>query len=76
MADAATLLASVEAAITARLAGGTVESYSIRGRNLAYVKLTELFELRDKLKREVENEKGTSGLPVAYGVKDRRLAES
>lgn len=74
MATADTFLASVEAAITTRLAGGVVENYSIRGRSLAYTPLTELFKLRDKLKREVES--NLHGLPVTYGVKDNRLAES
>ncbi len=75
MATAATFLTSVEAAITTRLAGGTVESYSLRGRNLRYVPLRELFMLRDQLRREVEMDK-VGGLPVIYGVKDRRVAKS
>ncbi len=72
---ASDLLASVIAAIETRLAGGTVESYSIRGRNIAYVKLDVLFKLRDQLTREVETA-SSGGLPVAYGVKDRRVGRT
>lgn len=72
---AASLLTSVESAIETRLAGGTVEAYTIRGRNLRYVSLQVLFDLRDKLKREVESE-GAGGLPLSYGVKDRRLSKT
>lgn len=72
---AAAFLTLVEAAITTRLNGGAVESYTERGRNLRYISITDLFTLRDQLRREVESEKA-GGLPVMYGVKDRRLAES
>lgn len=71
MASAADLLVKVEAAIVVRLDGGAVDSYSIRGRSLSYMNITDLFALRDQLRREVEGEK--IGLPVAYGVKDRRV---
>lgn len=75
MATAESLLASVETAIETRLAGGTVESYSIRGRNIAYVKLDELFKLRRQLTREVELA-SAGGFPVTYGVKDRRIGRT
>ena len=68
------LLDKVEAAIDARLDGGAVDSYAIRGRNLKYVGLTDLFALRDQLRREVETI-ATPGLPVMYGVKDKRLSD-
>ena len=71
MATAASLLVKVEAAIEARLDGGAVDSYSIRGRSLEYMDIGDLFKLRDQLRREVESL--DIGLPVAYGVKDRRL---
>lgn len=48
-----TLLAQVEAAISARMSGGAVQSYSIGGRNLQYISLSELRQLRDDLRREV-----------------------
>ena len=72
---AADFLTKVEAAITTRLDGGAVESYSERGRNLRYISIMDLFTLRDQLRREVESNKA-GGLPVIYGVKDRRLAAS
>lgn len=71
--DPTTLLDKVEAAITARLDGGSVEEYSIRGRHLKYCSLDELFRLRDALRREVEATK-SGGLPFGYGVKDMRIA--
>ncbi len=74
-ADPAALLTKVEAAIDARLEGGAVDSYSIDGRNLKYVSLTDLFAMRRKLAREVEVA-ASGGLPVGYGVKDRRLSEA
>ncbi|MEE9609535.1 MAG: hypothetical protein V3U03_17495 [Myxococcota bacterium] len=73
MATAAALLVKVEAAIDARLDGGAVDSYAIRGRSLQYMDIAGLFKLRDQLAREVEGQK--IGLPVAYGVFDRRIAE-
>lgn len=74
MADAVALLVLVNAAINVRLVGGVVESYEIDGRNIRYVSLTDLFEIRRGLEREKEIE-SAGGLPVAYAVKDRRLAE-
>ena len=68
------LLDKVEAAIDRRLDGGAVDSYAIRGRNLKYVGLNDLFRLRDQLRREVESAGQTGGLPVIYGVKDKRLS--
>ena len=47
------MLANVETAINARMTGGAVQSYSIGGRNLQYITLSELIKLRDKLKQEV-----------------------
>lgn len=53
-----TLLDNVEAAINARLTGGAVQSYSIGGRNLQYITLSELKKMRDDLKREITAESG------------------
>jgi hypothetical protein len=72
--DPTTLLDKVEAAITARLDGGAIEEYSIRGRHLKYCSLDELMALRADLRREVEGNK--TGLPLVYGVKDKRIAVS
>jgi len=56
----AEMLENVETAINARLTGGAVQSYSIAGRNLQYISLSELMSLRDKLKKEIASESGTS----------------
>jgi len=59
MATRQELLDKVNTAIDARLTGGGVASYSIGGRNLQYVSLTELFQIRDKLQTEISGEKGS-----------------
>lgn len=74
--DPATLLDLVNAAIANRLAGGAVDSYMIRGRNLKRTPIPDLLELRDQLKLEVELIASGGGLPLIYGVKDSRLAAS
>jgi hypothetical protein len=51
--DALALLDAVNAAIAARLSGRPVDSYSINGRNLAFTRLSELYQLRRDLQREV-----------------------
>jgi len=52
VATTAELIALVEAAIEARLAGRPVQSYSIDGRNIQYVSLQELFKVREQLQAE------------------------
>ena len=52
------MLENVELAINARMTGGAVQSYSIGGRNLQYITLSELMKLRDQLRQEVAG--GTS----------------
>lgn len=47
------MLDNVENAINARMIGGAVQSYSIGGRNLQYISLNELIQLRDRLRQEV-----------------------
>jgi hypothetical protein len=49
------MLENVENAINARMSGGAVQSYSIGGRNLQYITLSELMKLRDKLRQEVSS---------------------
>ncbi len=51
------LLDAVEAAIVAHAHGGLVQSYSIKGRSLSRYSLTELIQLRDRLRTEVAREK-------------------
>lgn len=57
---AASLLTLVETAISNRLAGGAVQSYSISGRNIQYMSLDELFKTRDRLKREASASRGSA----------------
>jgi hypothetical protein len=53
MSTTSEMLDAVNAAITARLAGGAVQSYSLEdGRNIQYITMTELLKLRDKLNAE------------------------
>ncbi len=49
------MLENVEIAINARMTGGAVQSYSINGRNLQYVSLSELIQLRDRLRQETSS---------------------
>ncbi|HOW42302.1 MAG TPA: hypothetical protein PLF03_01415 [Candidatus Omnitrophota bacterium] len=58
------MLDNVEAAINARMTGGAVQSYSIGGRNLQYITLTELIKLRDSLRQEIVA--GGSGSRTSY----------
>jgi hypothetical protein len=54
--EAQKLLGAVEAAIAAIAKGEMVQSYSIKGRSLSKYSLTELIQLRDRLKGEVARE--------------------
>lgn len=56
------MLLAVETAIQARLSGGAVDSYEIRGRSLARTPLPELVVLRNQLKIEVAREQAAAGL--------------
>jgi hypothetical protein len=51
--EAQKLLAAVETALNAIAKGEMVQSYSIKGRSLSKYSLTELIQLRDRLKGEV-----------------------
>jgi len=61
------MLENVETAINARMTGGAVQSYSIGGRNLQYITLSELIKLRDQLRREVA---ASGGATTYAGFKD------
>lgn len=63
MSDATTMLEAVETAIVARLSGGGVQSMSVNGRNIQYMTLRELQELRRELRDEVSG--GASTRSVA-----------
>jgi len=52
------MLDAVNAAINARLTGGAVASYSINGRNIQYIPLSELRDLKKELQAQVSAEKG------------------
>ena len=47
------MLDNVENVINARMTGGAVQSYSIGGRNLQYISISELIKLRDQLRKEI-----------------------
>ncbi len=53
------MLDAVNDAIYARLNGGAVDSYSIGGRNLQYISLKDLMDMRAGLQAEVSSEQGT-----------------
>lgn len=59
MSQTATLLAQVEAAISALLTGGA-SSYSIGNRSVTKLDLGELFKQRDMLSRQVARESGSA----------------
>jgi len=54
------MLNNLDTAINARMTGGAVQSYSIGGRNLQYISLSELLKLRDQLRRELAAGKDTT----------------
>ena len=59
-----TMLDNVEAAINARIVGGAVQAYTIGGRNIQYCSLKELYEIRNLLRKEVNN--STPGSSTNY----------
>jgi hypothetical protein len=52
------MLDAVKTAISARLNGGGVQSYTISGRNLQYCTLTELWEIRRNLEKLISDTAG------------------
>lgn len=52
------LIVLIDKAIGARLKGGAVQSYSIGGRNLEYMTLSELRNLRADLNKEIAAQNG------------------
>lgn len=64
------MLAAVEGAIAARLSGGAVDSYEIKGRRLDRTPLPDLVALRSQLKIEVYREQAAAEL---MGGDPRRL---
>lgn len=60
------MLDAVNAAINARLTGGAAASYSINGRNIQYIPLSELRDLRKELQAQLANEKGNARTFVSF----------
>ena len=54
------MLDQVNTAISARLSGGAVASYSINGRNIQYMPMSELMSLKKDLQKQLAAEKGGS----------------
>ena len=54
------MLDAVNAAIYARLTGGAVASYTISGRNIQYIPLSELKEMKKELQAQLASEKGSA----------------
>ena len=54
------MLDNLETAINARMLGGAVQSYSINGRNIQYMTLTELRQMRADLMKEISARSGNS----------------
>lgn len=61
------MLDAVETAIKTILEGGAVQSYSIKGRNLAKMPMTELVTLRSQLKAEVARENAAATIATGLG---------
>ena len=66
MATASEMLTAVETAISARLSGGAAQSYTIDGRNIQYISLSELREFRDQLRKEVNAGRGNVRTYVTF----------
>ena len=62
--DSATLLAQIEAAITALLTGGA-SSYSIGNRSVSKLDLGQLMEERRMLQVQVQRESGSGAFSLA-----------
>lgn len=60
-------LDAVNAAISAIVEGGAVQSYSIKGRSLSKMPLSELLVLRDRLKVEISREKAAESVAMGFG---------
>jgi hypothetical protein len=64
--DPEALLAVVNNAIAARLSGGAVAAYSINGRNIQYISLSELRQMRQELQAQVSAAKGNARTFVSF----------
>ncbi len=60
MATTSEMLEQVKGAISARLNGGAVDSYSISGRNIQYMPMQDLLALKRDLEKQFAAENGGS----------------
>ena len=60
------MLDAVNTAIQAKIVGGAVQAYSISGRNMQSMTLTELMSWREKLQNEVSNSQGPADTYVGF----------
>lgn len=61
------MLDAVNAAILAIAEGGAVQSYSIKGRSLSKMPISELLTLRDRLKVQLVREKAAESVAMGFG---------
>lgn len=61
------MLDAVNGAIQAIVDGGAVQSYSIKGRSLSKMPMTELLMLRDRLKVQVVRETAAEKIALGFG---------
>jgi hypothetical protein len=66
MATTQEMLDAVNNAINVRLTGGAVQSYTISGRNIQYIPLSELKELKKELQAQLASEKGGARTFVSF----------
>lgn len=59
-----TLLSQIEAAITALVVGGA-SSYSIGGRSVTKLDLTELYDMRERVLAQIQRESGSGAFRLA-----------
>lgn len=60
------MLTRVKNAISVRLSGGMVDSYSIGGRNIRYVQISELLKLKRELEQDLASENGGATNYVSF----------
>lgn len=69
MSHATTMLAAIEAVLEGRITSD-IEQYSIAGRQITKIPITELLVLRDRYKAEVAREEAAASLEL--GEKSKR----
>ncbi|HET8870288.1 MAG TPA: hypothetical protein VFM48_07575 [Aquabacterium sp.] len=69
--DAEQILSQINAAILSRTTGKAVAEYTVGGRSLKYMQMTELLQLRSRYQIVVRNERRRQGLKNGLGAGDR-----